>query len=230
MAESSSGAQDFGEPIVSLNFDDSHGCLVQTAEPIIRARGLRGTFFVSTDRVHIPPRNPENVSISDLADLVEHGHEVGSHAIHHHKLTELSETEALAEVRDSKAWFERQGIPVTSFAYPLAAINDTIKGYVQTYYAAGRTSQRERVLNPDPPDRYLLDAYRVEFLKDSAAYLRDCVDRAIAERAWLILLFHHIHPDADSRLEYSVEDFTDVCDYIVSTGVKCATIADVVSE
>lgn len=230
MAGIPTGSQGREQPIVSLNFDDNHGCLVQTAEPILQARGLRGTFLVYTDGVNIPPRNPENLTVSDLSHLVRRGHEVGSHAVHHRRLTELPAADALAEVRDSREWFQAQGIPVTTFAYPLASFTDTIQGYARTYYEAGRTTGNVMVLNRDTSDRYALSSYRVEFPKHPPSYVKECVDQAIAERAWLILVFHHVHPQATSRLEYSVEDFTEVCDYIVSTGISCATIGDVVKE
>jgi peptidoglycan/xylan/chitin deacetylase (PgdA/CDA1 family) len=228
MAKSPVLSQDFEEAIVSLCFDDNHACLVHIAEPILRERGLRGTFFVYTDGVHIPPRNPENMTVDDLFSLVQHGQEVGSHAVHHQQLTQVSESDALAEVRDSREWFERQGIPVTSFAYPLASLNDTIRGYVEMYYQAGRTTGAEVLLNQNTSDRYTLSSYRIAFPDDPPSLVKGCIARAIAEKAWLILVFHHVHPQATSRLEYSIEDFGEVCDYIVSTGIKCAPIGDVV--
>lgn len=211
------------EPILSLNFDDGHDCLIKIAEPIMRERGLRGTFFTPVEAVRQSGVNPGNLSVDDMARLVALGHEVGSHALHHRELAIVDPAEALEEIRESIAWLVARGIPVTSFAYPLASVNQALEEMVSRFYRSGRTTTAEYVVNRRPFPRYHLQSFRIEFPHHTVPMVKACIDRAIADKVWLILLFHHVHSQAVDYLDYASGDFAALCDHIVSSGVTCAT-------
>lgn len=103
------------ERIVVPTFDDGNRSDVEHALPELSARGFRGTFFVSGNRI-AEAGGLEGPMIKDLADA---GMEVGSHGMTHRFLSMLSVDDQKRECGESKEKLEQLiGREVTSFAPP----------------------------------------------------------------------------------------------------------------
>jgi len=98
-----------------LTFDDGHLGTYLHALPLLTARGVETTLFVTVRFLGLP-------GFMDAAMVREWhaaGQRVGSHALTHRPLTALDEREAEAELRESKRRLEDLiGAPVTEFAFP----------------------------------------------------------------------------------------------------------------
>ncbi|MEA2973850.1 MAG: hypothetical protein QOG82_2308 [Actinomycetota bacterium] len=110
---------------VVITFDDGYEDNLAVAAPLLVARGLPATVFVTTGFL---PGCPGGSNLSPpgpmlpwecLPDLETAGLEVGSHSHTHPEMDVLSRTAASHEIRHSKALLEEAlGHSVESFAYP----------------------------------------------------------------------------------------------------------------
>jgi len=125
---------------VSLTFDDGYPGQVETAIPILDARGFRATFFVHTD----------NVKLTWAANwdawraAAEKGHEVGSHSKSHLRLTQVKSPRLLrSEIEGSADLIEQQvGVRPISFAYPFSDSNAALRRHVLDAYILDRSNCR----------------------------------------------------------------------------------------
>lgn len=121
---------------VALTFDDGCRDLLDHALPILDNEAVSGTFYFPTKYLgktftlggkELPVMTPSEVS--NLSDL---GHEIGSHSVSHRRLTCLSSDEIQFELSQSKRSLEQiTGTAVTSFAYPEGRYNETTIQYLK---------------------------------------------------------------------------------------------------
>src|SRR5215212_8851443 len=108
--------------IVSLTFDDGQASHYSTLA-MMRAHGMQGTYYIDSGLVG---SSSYYMSWSQIHDLATGGQEIGGHTLTHTDLTTLSLSAAQRDVCDDRANLLNQGFsPVTSFAYPYAAVNAT---------------------------------------------------------------------------------------------------------
>lgn len=103
-----------GERPVGMTFDDGHRTNLAAAHALA-ARGWSGTFFVNPGTIG----TADYLNWSELRQMAKWGMSIQSHAQHHRYLDELSPSEQLAELQQSKDEIEQQiGIRVSVFAPP----------------------------------------------------------------------------------------------------------------
>ena len=86
-----------------LTFDDGGRSAVSTTAPLLERHGLRGLFFIVTDRIG----EPEFVTADDIKALADAGHEIGTHtATHPANLAGLSRQEIENEWQRSRRRLE----------------------------------------------------------------------------------------------------------------------------
>ena len=97
---------------VSLTFDDGTQSQLSLGIPALNARGMKGTFFVITDRVGGAWDPWKNAAMA--------GHEIGSHTKSHPYLTTLSTSQLIDELGGSLPLIDAQitSQNVFSLAYP----------------------------------------------------------------------------------------------------------------
>jgi O-antigen biosynthesis protein len=109
----------------ALTFDDGMADNHSVLMPLLREYGLPATVYVTTGLIGKP--NPWMTGGSDarmmteeeLRELVANGIELGAHTVSHPDLTQLSQSECLREMVESRRHLERvTGTPVKTFAYP----------------------------------------------------------------------------------------------------------------
>lgn len=114
---------------VAITFDDSYADNHEAAG-ILSDHGLPATFFVPTRYVDTDLRYPwdehlpamGNLTWSQLREMADAGHEIGSHSVTHPDFSALDEASVRTELVDSKRTIEdRLGRPVRHFAFPYGA-------------------------------------------------------------------------------------------------------------
>ncbi len=101
---------------VLLSFDDGHSSFYCHAFPLLKERGLRGIFFVSSDLVG---GRPDFCTWDQLAEMSRSGMLVQSHGATHRFLSDLGDSESRRELAESKALIEEKtGTPVTAVSFP----------------------------------------------------------------------------------------------------------------
>jgi peptidoglycan/xylan/chitin deacetylase (PgdA/CDA1 family) len=104
-----------GRRPAAVTFDDAHVSVLELAQPLLERHGFPGSVFVPVGTVGIPGV----LDWDGLAQLREHGWEIGSHGVHHRDLTELADEELAAELGGSRVELEeRLGVRCRSIAYP----------------------------------------------------------------------------------------------------------------
>src|SRR5690242_7788928 len=114
---------------VGLTFDDGYADFATIVLPFLRRYGFTATVFVIADALggynhwDVPgPRKPL-MTAADVRLVADAGLEVGSHSLHHVRLTKLGGLDLREEVVVSRARLaEIIGQPVTGFCYPYGAV------------------------------------------------------------------------------------------------------------
>lgn len=111
---------------VAITFDDCYYDNLPAAR-VLAEHNLPACFFIptaypGTDYVFSWDRELQkmpNLSWPNVKEMVDLGHEIGSHTVHHANMAQVSMDEALLELVDSRKTLEdRLGRPVQWFAYP----------------------------------------------------------------------------------------------------------------
>ena len=84
---------------VVLSFDDGHASNALLALPLMRERGMRGVFFVTTGFVGT---RPGYCSVAQLREMAAHGMEIGGHGHTHRFLSDLPDADLVDEMQRSQ--------------------------------------------------------------------------------------------------------------------------------
>ena len=113
---------------VVITFDDGSMNLFEHAFPLLKEYGFTATFFIISGMLSMKnnwdiPQMPR-VSLmgkDEIRELVKEGFEIGSHGVTHINLSKCSESQALAELTDSRKQIQDMfGVPSDFHAYPFA--------------------------------------------------------------------------------------------------------------
>jgi len=207
------------EAMVTFAFDDGCVTTYTKAFPILRKYNYVGTVFVITGFVD----KPGYLSQKELLELAEQGWEIGSHTVTHPNLTELSDDQIIAELRDSRAFLERLGVNVYSFASPYGEYNERVLAIARQYYLCHRSSWPAG-LNDIPlkeENHYQLKAVSVE-ADTTVEEVMEWITKAKQEHKWLILLFHHLDESGDYN--WLSSDFETIVRFASEQGFEGVTM------
>jgi len=211
----------FDEGMVTITFDDGFKNGYEVALPLLRSAKIRANFFVITNTFH--KNDARYMTESDMLRLVSADQETGSHSQSHPHLTRLSDDKIKEEVLGSKKDLMARRIPSCTFAYPYDDYNDNVVRVVKSSrYIGARTCAPG--FNFRDSDRFLLKDQTV-IVTTTPKEIRAWVDKAIAERTWLILVFHSIDR---TGLPYSAtpETLQATIECLRARNVKTVTMAE----
>lgn len=101
---------------VVLSFDDGHASNALLALPLLRERGMRAVFFVTTGFVGT---REGYCSVAQLRELASQGMEIGGHGHTHRFLSDLPDSDLDEEMRRSQALLaDWLGSPPTQMSFP----------------------------------------------------------------------------------------------------------------
>lgn len=124
---------------LSITFDDALANVYSLALPECERAGVTATVFVISDLIGMKYLGQSVMSAQMLRSLSSKGWEIGSHTRTHRNLTELSDSDAEAELRESKKRLEHvTSAEVKSLSYPSGAFDERIKGIAAKYYTFAR--------------------------------------------------------------------------------------------
>lgn len=187
--------------VVSLTFDDGQASQYSTLA-MLSSRGMRGTYYINSGLV---ASSSYYMPWSQIHELYNAGNEIGGHTLTHTDLTQVSSAEAQRQVCDDRTALMGQGFsPVTSFAYPYAAVNGTAEQIVQGCgYSSGRgvggiasgnvcggCPYAETI---PPGDPYSLQTPEPAVTSTTLSQLQSYVTNAESHGGgWVVLVFHGI--------------------------------------
>lgn len=210
-------------PMVSFTFDDAPASSAVAGARALEARGLRGTWYISTALAGQSGPMGAFVEAGDVRRLAGAGHEIACHTHSH-----LDCGKAPADrVRDDvdrnaeilKAW---NLSPCTSFAFPYGDVSIGAKGVLNGRFQTLRTVQAGMVV--PGVDANQLPSVGIEGPEGEARALR-WLDRASEGRAWLVLYTHDV-ADTPSPWGCTPQALEHLIDAAVSAGFDVVTVAE----
>ncbi|HKU29643.1 polysaccharide deacetylase family protein [Arthrobacter sp. NyZ413] len=119
---------------VSLTFDSGRASQM-VAAGILKANGLRGTFFINSGFIG----SADYMTVDNLHTLAADQNEIGGHTVTLADVTAVETDEASRQICDDRATLTDWGFKVTSFSYPFAASSPQTENLVA---ACGYNSAR----------------------------------------------------------------------------------------
>ena len=219
--------------LVSIDFDDGYQSMYDNGLPILDAAGLKSTQYIITQKVG----TDEYVTLDEVMQMYNNGHEIGAHTRTHPSLTTLTQAQMTDEVAGSRQDLISWGITPTTFAYPYGAYNNKAEAVVQS---AGFRGARDSDLGYnssgvglsfggplDHTTRPLVlwsEAAEMD-MNTTLADITSEIDYAVANNLWLIILFHRVD-DTDpccASISVSHELIQGTVDYLVQHQVPVVT-------
>ena len=171
-------------PLVTFVFDDGFDTDYLVAKDIFERQGAVACSAIVTDFIN----RKGFLTTDQVLGLRDAGWEILSHTASHPNLRSLPPAQIEKEFSRSKAAFEGLGLTVKNLVYPYNKSNETVQEIARKYYRSARGGKNE--LNHDLLDRY--DLHSVSNKKLDLEIMEHDVDRAYAEKAWLIIHHHKI--------------------------------------
>jgi len=186
---------------VSFSFDDARPSQLDVGLPILEARGVRATFYVSPGNMR--------ARLARWRRVAERGHEIGNHSLHHpcsanfpwsraRALEDYSldrmEAELLAA---NRAIEDLLGVRPQTFAYPCGQTHvgrgERLASYapvVARHFAVGRTAFDE--VHNHPLLCELALATSLELDRCDFHHAMQLVEDAAQDGGWLIFMSHDV--------------------------------------
>lgn len=188
-----------GPTVVTLTFDDGDADQA-TAQQAMAAKGLVGTFYITTGWTGASGY----LTRQQLTDFAAAGNEVGGHTVTHPDLATAASTEAQAQICDGRAVLQGWGFQPTSFAYPFASSTTAVEqqaagcgyttsrglGDVRTRFSC-TTCVRAETMPPADPN-FLRAPDQVDASWTLADLQSSVTGAANSGGGWVILTFHRI--------------------------------------
>lgn len=219
--------------LVSIDFDDGYQSMYDNGLPIVDAAGLKSTQYIITQNVGVD----SYVTLDEVLQMYNNGHEIGVHTRTHPNLTTLTEAQMTDEIVGAQQDLISWGITPTTLAYPYGGYNDTVEGVVQS---AGLRGARDSDLGynssgvgltfggPLDHDTRPLVLWSEAAEMDMNTTLSDItseIDYAVANNLWLIILFHRVDETDPCCASISVDHslIQGTVDYLVQGHVPVVT-------
>ena len=219
--------------LVSINFDDGYQSMYDNGLPILDAAGLKSTQYIITQQVGWD----SYVTLDEVLQMYNNGHEIGVHTRTHPNLTTLTEAQMTDEIVGAKQDIISWGITPTTLAYPYGGYNPAVERIVQS---AGLRGARDSDLGynssgvgltfggPLDHDTRPLVLWSEAAEMDMNTTLSDItseIDYAAANNLWLIILFHRVDETDPCCASISVDHslIQGTVDYLLQGHVPVVT-------
>lgn len=215
---------------VSFTFDDGFLSTYTHALPVLSARNVKATLYVTSGFINSGVTDDYNLpamSWSQVQSLQnDYGWEIGGHTYTHLELPTLTTAQVQQQLASSSADFQANGINVTNFASPFGAYDNQVLIEVLKYYESHR-GFADLGYETYPRAKAVLKVQQVNS-DTTVAQVKGYIDAAKANNQWLILVFHHVAPTLDPNYEYTttIADLGAIADYALASGVEVTRVAD----
>ena len=137
-----------------ITFDDGYFDVFKNAIPTLNKLNFKATIFIVSDFLNNNnnwDKNKNNyikktlMNDNQIVELINKGHEIGSHTLNHIDLTTINDDELEKQIYKSKQNIEKRfNIKVVSFSYPYGSYNENVCDKVRNHYKFAVTTKRSR--------------------------------------------------------------------------------------
>ncbi|MDB5163486.1 MAG: hypothetical protein JWS12_103 [Candidatus Saccharibacteria bacterium] len=220
----------FAGGLVSVTLDDGWTNQYTNAKPVFDKYGIKATYFIISGSL---TDQPDYMSAAQVQTLHNDGNEIGSHTITHPDLTTMTQAQITNEMSQSQTTLQSTvGVPVTDFAYPFGAYNAATLATGKQYYH----SQRSVNAGYNTKDNWDITQLKIHEVDSniSQAEVKGWIDGAIAQKSWLILVYHEIAttPTDPTDALYTTQpaDLDAEMAYLKNSGVPVVTVAQALAQ
>lgn len=213
--------------VVSITFDDSKASQYTQGQMYLDKYGYGGTYYTICDQVD----TAGYMTMAQLKAIANYTpSEIAAHAYtkanHDTTFPNLAPDVLDAELRNMRVWLQTNGFKGGDhIAYPQGAFTNTVLNTVNKYYGTGRTIlSKLETLRPAHPLR--LRSLSVSNLT-TVATVTSAIDRAYANKSWLILTFHDLVTSPVNGTEYSIANYQTIIDYLATKGIPVQPVGEV---
>ncbi len=211
-------------PLVSVTFDDFFDALYDTVYPMMQEHGFAGTAYLLSQDLG----KSETLTPDKIIEMSHHGFEIGGHTVTHAHLPFITPQEVDYELAQSKTDIAAfTGITPINFASPYGEYNDAVKEQIKQQYRSHRSVD----VGYNTKDNF--DMYNIKAMSTinttTPETVLEWVDAAIADRGWLVLVYHDII-DNGATFTNTPAHLQAVLDGIASRGVTVKTVDKALDE
>lgn len=201
---------------VTLMFDDGEVNTYTEAQPALARHNFAGTTAIPTGEIG----TDGFMSWAQVQALQTQGWNVVAHSVTHSDLTLLPAAQAEAELANSKATLQSQGLQVKSFAFPYGAYNSNLLALTSKYYSSARAFE----LGDNPQGTFPFDVkVRSVTTAVTPAQVAAWVQEAKAKNRWEVIVFHSLTATGPDAYHTSPAVFNQMIDAVAASGVKVVT-------
>lgn len=226
-----------GATVVSLTFDDGFSSQY-AASRVMAEHGMAGTFYVPSGFIGREGR----LTLAQIQSMQEAGNEIGGHTLNHLHLPILDPDEQARQICDDRVDLSREGLRVTSFAYPFAAMDARTEqivkrcGYNSARAEEGLSEEGSCADCPfgesvPPADPFALrTGTPVSPPLRLSSIEQQITDARVHGGGWVPIVFHEIC-DHCSDMAFGEADFAALLTWLgeqAANGVVVKTVNDVV--
>jgi len=209
------GSSTLAEPqtkgLLSITFDDASISQHDLGLRAARDYGLVGTIFVVTSFAGKATTQSGSWYLGwpKILKFRDAGWEIGSHSHTHPHLTQIGDSEVVAEIDTAKAIITaRTGAAPVSFAPPFGDFNaGTVKRVLERHsnhvLAWGGNHGRNPMQRVDASQ---IGRQEVSH-KDTPAKICGDIAQAARDGVWLVLMFHEFVKNTPTKYQYNIADF-----------------------
>ena len=216
---------DLARPIVSFTFDDIPASAAHAGAEALEQHGACGTFYVCAGLFGKEGHMGRFADAAEIGDLIRRGHEVAGHTLNHIDCHRTAPTALDVDLDANDAALGALGAASLHFAYPYGEVSPRAKKQLARRYASLRGVHKGMVRNGD--DLNQLPGVGIEG-PDGETIARAWIDRAVAEKAWLILYTHDVR-EAPSPWGCTPEVLDRLVGHALAAGCEVRTVSEVLS-
>jgi hypothetical protein len=218
-------AVDATRGVVTLTFDDGYDEHYSVAAKLMAEHGLRGTAYVTPDRVG----EPGYMKLEEVHALHDrYGWDVAAH--HQDPFTGFQADDLHWVIWETRGFLDHEGFAAAEhLAYPLGKYETrTVLPLVRRYFTTARLASGGPETLP-PGDPYRLRAMNVLSTTEPEEILA-AAQRADSTGEWLILMFHFLVAVPQRDTEYPLEKFTRTVELLAEARVDVRPLSEVWKE
>ncbi|AOE44306.1 minor tail protein [Gordonia phage Eyre] len=210
-----------------LTYDDTFLSHYTVARTHCDRYGFRGVLFPIIERIG-QPGYMTDAQFDEMA--FTNGWEVGAHAStyakHVQSVTGMTSAERAAEFAAIKAWQQQRGYVSNAFAYPNGTVDAVSELDLRKYFSLGRLALG-RFSGGGADDQQVpslpFRMYGQSCGNLTVAQVTAEIDRAIANKTMLTLLFHDLVETKVTANDTTIANHSAIIDYLATSGIAVRT-------
>lgn len=214
---------------VCLFFDDGWMNQYEEVLPVLLEYDFKATFGIITDYIGTGQDIWEYMGIEELNELSGQGMEIACHTRTHHDLTDnLTDTQLLDEIVNSKSYLEDMGFEIETFIYPYNEWDERVIEFVKTagYNCARGGWQENYWFNyplSDDELKYHLPSWSMSS-EDLETF--KSIFSELGKDSVICLVYHFVTDDNLEGTAMPIANFHEQMTYLKEAGFKVVLISD----